>query len=419
MERFDYQAFFEKYLQNRHSSEEHEQFVQWFGSIPSYEAEQVMEYYRAIAPLYSPVETPFENDALIRNIEARLDQTDPSATITEKPVFSLWTYLRRISAAAVFVLLGFGTYYLFVSKNNPTGSIPPSLSENKIVPASGKAMLTLADGSEIDLSKAVDGQIASQSDIQIYKVNDGELVYSKQHANHKIAAGNAGNVNRITTPKAGQFQISLSDGTKVWLNSLSSIRFPAIFAGKERRVEITGEVYFEVAKFKLNDRHVPFIVVCDNQLIEVLGTHFNVNAYKDEGAVKTTLLEGSVKVYPVRQEAGKVSEAVRLKPGEQSILKQTKANAPAISVEKADTEIATAWQKGYFKFHDTDIQEVMRQLSRWYDLEVVYKGPLPQDQFTGYVSKKVAITNVLNILEEGGGVKFNVNENRVEVQAVE
>jgi transmembrane sensor len=417
MEENDYHAFLEKYLHNRHTPGEHELFLKWFRALPAQEAERIMDEYGGMASLRSVLETQNQNDALIRSIESRLDQV--SVPVAATPVISMWSYFRRFSAAAVLVLIGLGGYYLFINKTSQSGTGPQPVSSAEAATGGNKATLTLADGSKINLNEAVEGQIARQSDIQIYKVTDGQLVYSRPLAEQAGKKKDTESYNQITTPKAGQYQINLSDGTKVWLNSLSSIRFPAIFDGDERRVEITGEVYFEVSPYKVSNRRIPFLVVCNNQVIEVVGTHFNVNSYRDEGAVKTTLLEGSVKVYAVRGAAGKIGEAVRLKPGEQSILKQTNSRTSAISVEKADTESAIAWQRGFFKFKDTDIQEVMRQLSRWYDLDVVYKGPLPQDQFTGYVSKKVAISDVLTILEEGGGVKFHVKDKQVEVMAAE
>ncbi|NIJ54398.1 FecR family protein [Dyadobacter arcticus] len=415
---FDCKAFLQKYLQNRHSPEEHELFLKWFHTISPEEADLVIEQYGGMADLRSILEMQNQNDALIKNIESRLDQADIREIPQETPIFTLWPYFRRFSAAAVFILIGLGSYYLFIKQSSPTVTAPQPVIATEGAPGGNRAMLTLADGSKINLNEAVDGQIALQSNIQIYKVTDGQLVYSKPEMD-KPTKNNPENYNQITTPKAGQYQINLSDGTKVWLNSLSSIRFPATFDANERKVEITGEVYFEVARYRLNSRKVPFMVVCNNQVIEVVGTHFNVNSYRDEAAVKTTLLEGSVKVYAVRNNSKKLGTPVRLHPGEQSIVNQTNSNGSSIAVEKVDTESAIAWQKGFFKFRDTDIREVMRQLSRWYDLDVVYKGPLPQDQFTGYVSKKVAISNVLNILEEGGGVKFNVKENQVEVMAAE
>ena len=417
MERNDYIIFFERYLKNEHTAKEHEQFIKWFHSLSAADAEQIMEEYPGMGSIWAVSESSNKHDALIRNLESRLDHVDQSNRNTGRPVLQLWTYLRRLAAAVVIVLIGFGGYYVLTEHNNLSGTIFKHAEDSPAVINGNKAILTLEDGSKINLHEAVKGQIAKQSDIQIYKVTEGQLVYSKE--NNQAPADNDKNFNQINTPKSGQYQVSLSDGTKVWLNSLSSIRFPTIFSGSERRVEITGEVYFEVASFELNKQKIPFVVVCSNQFIEVLGTHFNVNAYKDETAVRTTLLEGSVKVYPAVTNTVRIVNAVKLRPGEQAILSQKDSNEPVISVTKADTEIAIAWQKGYFKFQDTSIEEVMRQLSRWYDLEIVYNGPPPQDQFTGYVAKNIPLSNVLKILEGGGGVKFNASKNKIEVTAKE
>ncbi|GLU51170.1 FecR family protein [Dyadobacter frigoris] len=416
----NYYTFLEKYAQGCHTQEEHQAFLRWFNSISPTDARKVMDHYELL--LKNNAE-PISSDGhfdLITKIEGRIDQIEQEEVFSSENdqqtrVVSLWWNFRRFAAAAVLVLIGIGSYYMFSHKSASTVDGANQTLSTDAAPGGNKAMLMLADGSVINLNEAGDGQIASQSGIQINKVTDGQLVYGKQIKDAEVVQNNSGIYNQITTPKAGQYQISLSDGTKVWLNSLSSIRFPAVFGNDERKVEITGEVYFEVAKVSLNKKRVPFRVISNNQIIEVIGTHFNVNSYRDESVVKTTLLEGSVKVSTVTN--GKVSlETVKLKPGEQAIVKPKQAD---ISVEKVDTESAVAWQKGYFKFKDTNIQEVMRQLSRWYDLEVVYSGPLPQDQFTGYVSKKVAISSVLHILEEGGGVKFNVKNKKVEVSALE
>ncbi|MBE9462144.1 FecR family protein [Dyadobacter subterraneus] len=416
----NYYPFLEKYAQNRHTEEEHQAFLRWFNSISPLEARNVMDRYQLLLKNYADPVSPNAHADLIRKIEGRINKIEQEQVFDyendqQASVVSLWWYFRRFAVAAVLVLIGIGSYYTVLRKSKQSKNIASQTLATDAAPGGNKAMLTLADGSVINLNEAGEGQIASQSGININKVTDGQLVYGKHLEDGGGIDNKAGIYNQITTPKAGQYQISLSDGTKVWLNSLSSIRFPAVFSADERKVEITGEVYFEVAKVSLNKKRVPFRVVSNNQIIEVIGTHFNVNSYRDESVVKTTLLEGSVKVSTIAN--GKISlEAVKLKPGEQSIVKPKQA---AIAVEKVDTESAVAWQKGYFKFKDTNIEEVMRQLSRWYDLDVVYIGPLPQDQFTGYVSKKVAISSVLNILQEGGGVRFNVKDKKVEVSALE
>ena len=417
MEENYYKAFLEQYLHNRHTDEEHKLFLKWFNSISEQEASQVMAYYISIGGNNIFADMHSDNTDLIRKIESRLDIVDQQENEQPKREFHLWRYVRPMAAAAILILIGAASYYAWNLKQKNT-HVQPQLAGNvDIAPGGNNAMLTLSDGSTIDLNSALDGEIAKQSGTQISKVTDGQLVYAKQISKND-QKNRSENMNLVRTPKAGQYQINLSDGTKVWLNSLSSIRFPASFAEDSRRVEITGEAYFEVATRKINGKRIPFSVACNNQIIEVLGTHFNINSYKDEDAVKTTLLEGSVEVSTIAASNGKPNATVKLKPGQQSIVKLSGTASP-IKVEKADTESAIAWKEGYFKFKDTDIQEVMKQISRWYDLDVVYIGELPKDQFTGYISKKVNISNVLNILEGGGGVKFSVNEKKVEVSSTE
>ncbi|CAG5007766.1 hypothetical protein DYBT9275_04121 [Dyadobacter sp. CECT 9275] len=413
MEEKHYIAFFKKYVRNEHTEQEHDQFLKWLHSLPDAEIEKVMLEYAAISS-DNPVIGTIGHEELIQKIESSLDVREGNTNEDILKPRSLWGYLRRFAAAAVLILIGTATYYLFFANLNEPEVIS-QLPSHDVAPGGNKAVLTLSDGSTINLNDAGQGEIASQSGIRINKVTDGQLVYIGQPA--RTAGVEPESMNLVRTPKAGQYQVHLSDGTKVWLNSMSSIRFPAVFKGPARKVEITGEAYFEVAGYQVDGKKIPFVVTCNNQLIEVVGTHFNVNSYQDEMAVKTTLLEGSVKVSAIGTGNMKWSETVRLRPGEQSILKPFSGKATPIAVKKADTEGAIAWKQGYFKFKDTDIREVMRQLSRWYDLEVIYKGALPEDQFTGYISKKVSISNVLNILEEGGGVKFNIQANRVEVSA--
>lgn len=417
MEENYYQTFLEKYFHNRHTDEEHKLFLKWFNSISEQHAGQVMAYYLSIGGNTSLSNFSVDNSELIRKIESRLDVIDQQEVEQPEKELHFWGYVRGVAAAAILILIGAAGYYAWISKQENKFTEPQQAHNVNIAPGGNNAILTLADGSTIDLNSALDGEIAKQSGTQINKVSDGQLLYAKQISKNDSKTKSE-NMNLVRTPKAGQYQINLSDGTKVWLNSLSSIRFPASFSGRSRRVEITGEAYFEVASSKIDGKKIPFSVVCNNQIIEVLGTHFNINSYKDEDAVKTTLLEGSVEVSTIAASNGKPESTVKLKPGQQSIVKLSGTASP-IKVEKADTESAIAWKEGYFKFKDTDIQEVMKQISRWYDLDVVYIGQLPKDQFTGYISKKVNISNVLNILEEGGGVKFAVNQKKVEVSALD
>jgi transmembrane sensor len=209
--------------------------------------------------------------------------------------------------------------------------------------------------------------------------------------------------NTIETPKGGQYRIDLPDGTMVWLNAGSSLRYPNRFAGQERKVALTGEAYFEVAK----NKQMPFRVVSGKQVVEVLGTHFNINAYTDEASVKTTLLEGSVNV--LLQET---HQSELLNPGQQAVVKY---NGSSIVVQPVKVEEAVAWKNGYFMFVDADLESIMRQLARWYDVEVAYEGNLGSLKFGGMVSRSKSIAQTLRILELTGNVRFKVAGRRVTV----
>jgi ferric-dicitrate binding protein FerR (iron transport regulator) len=281
---------------------------------------------------------------------------------------------------------------------------------NDILPGYNKAILTLADGSKISLDDAANGLLASQGNIAITKTDNGQIVYERNNIDRSKFMSNRSAINTIQTPKGGKYQIRLPDGSKVWLNSASTLSYPTTFSGNERKVQLKGEAYFEIS----TNKNVPFRVESDNQIVEVLGTHFNINSYDDEDYVKTTLLEGSVKVI-LSSNPNEVSKTKLLKPGEQSL---TKSSQSGIRVENADTEKAVAWKNGYFKFRNTPIKEIMREIERWYDVELVYEGKIPSDEFTGYISNDVKISAVLKIMEESGGVKFSVKGKKLKVKSM-
>ncbi len=413
MDKEHYQSFLAKYADNQHTEEEHVTFIEWFKGLSEKDANSVLETYAKISSEKSLINQRDES-SLIQKIESRLDELSLQEDfITVMPKRIIWNRYTGIAASLLLVIMaGVGIYFL---NNTPKSAeiVKTEAIPADIQPGMNRASLTLADGTVINLNDAIDGEIANQSGIQINKVAAGQLAYIPEL--EKNDQESRVKMNVLRTPKAGQYKITLSDGTKVWLNSESSIQFPAAFNIENRKVDITGEVYFEVAGAYHRGKRVPFQVFCNNQYIEVLGTHFNVNSYKDEQEIKTTLLEGSVKVFTIKTNKNTPSDSVRLKPGEQAMFKAFAGNISNISVRKVDAEAAVAWKEGYFKFKDTDIKEVMRQLARWYDLDVAFVGDLPRDQFTGYISKNVTISNVLTILEEGGDVKFTIRGKQVEV----
>jgi ferric-dicitrate binding protein FerR (iron transport regulator) len=332
-----------------------------------------------------------------------------------------------VAAAVILLLLTGGGWLLFYKGGQRTG-IPQAVAVAKdAAPGRDKAVLTLADGSTVDLDSAKEGWIGRQGASQVIKRGGGQLAYQVKTGNgnaatangnavtsndHAVTAnGDAGQYNILTTPRGGQYQLILPDGSKVWLNAASSIRYPTAFTGGERVVELKGEAYFEVVKNAARPFRVS-VVNCGQQhgsggeamQVEVLGTHFNIMAYTDEQTIRTTLLEGSVRV-----RRGAVAKLV--KPGEQARLD----GAGSLKVAPADTQEAVAWKDGLFKFNEATIDQVMRQLSRWYDVEVVYVNPPPKDLFRGEMYRNVNASAVLKVLEVSG-VHFRVEGKKILVQ---
>lgn len=284
-------------------------------------------------------------------------------------------FIRRwwVAASILFAVL-VGAYWWTSYNSKPATPAVAGISL-PVVPGSNGAVLTLADGSTVLLDSIQQAVVALQGGATASVVN-GELVYE--------GTGNEVVYNTMTTPKGRQFNMTLADGTRVWLNAASSIRYPTVFSGKERKVEVSGEAYFEVAK----NAAMPFkVLVKDVAEVEVLGTHFNLNAYENEAAVNTTLLEGSVKV-----------NGTIIRPGQQA---QVMANSPELKVvQRADMEQVMAWKNGIFRFQDADLKQVMKQLERWYDIEVKYEGSVPGIHLQGKMDRGVALEDVMRFLAD-------------------
>ena len=298
-------------------------------------------------------------------------------------------------AASVIVIMHAAGGYFYFNENvpQPIAKVekPQKSIKNDVAPGGNKAVLTLANGSTIILDSAQNGTLSKQGNVRIIKLDDGQLAYDQSD----VSAGQAVGYNTISTPKGGQYQLTLSDGTRVWLNAASSLRFPATFSGRERKVELTGEGYFEVAK----NKEKPFEVSVNNAVVTVLGTHFNINAYSDERVVKTTLLEGSVKV--TKGNAGAL-----ITPGEQARINNSTGE---ITVkEEVDLDEAVAWKNGKFIFNDADIKSIMRQLEKWYDVSVIYDKEVPDEEFVGSISRNVNVSQILEMLEKTGSVNFEI-----------
>ncbi len=311
------------------------------------------------------------------------------AVVKQVPV--LWK--RMAVAASVLAVLAMG-YGLFYNNKKDPGAAK-ILAVKDFAPGGDRAVLTLADGSAIMLDSAHNGTLSQQGNTRVLKLNNGELAYHS-------SGEKPGEIhyNTIATPNGGQYQVILADGTKVWLNAASSLHFPTSFAGKERRVEITGEAYFEVA----HNAAMPFIVKNGDAEVRVLGTHFNINAYNDESAVKVTLLEGQVNVTQLNAHRSQL-----LSPGQQASMH---VNSDIKVNSDVDMEAVMAWKNGLFNFTYADIKTIMRQVGRWYDIEVSYEGNLPEREFSGKISRNTNASNVLKILEQSN-IHFRMENKKI------
>lgn len=376
---------FQRYLQSECSSEEVRFLLKHFSSNDNEEAlrkiiaEKLTEY--SLYETKSVRKSVASFDHTFKEILKKIENED---SIVEEDNNKKETYGQiavKVTALLTLLLIMVGGVVFY---NHPANKVEreqlvKSRPKQNIKPGSNKAILTLQDGSTIVLNDAKNGTLAKQGNTSVVKLANGGVMYNETSApTNKVLC------NTMTTPRGGRYKLTLPDGTDVWLNSASSITYPTAFVGKERKVTITGEAYFEVAK----DKTKPFFVQSGNQKIEVLGTHFNVMAYADEQLMKTTLLEGSVKITA----RDKISI---LKPGEQAIL----SKEGVVEIKPAVIEEAIAWKNGYFKFNRVDIKYIMRQLSRWYDVDVVYDGNMPADEFVGKIGRSENITQVLRLLE--------------------
>lgn len=379
----------EKYQSGTASTEEKNILNEWYHSFNDTESE--------LAANGNVTE-----QQLAERIKNRLFQTIGRQ---EEPAIVLPHRKWKIPAAAavILVLLSTGTYFIVSSKSSKQEIVNTTISqpENDIVPGGNKAVLTLADGSAIVLDNTSNGTISQQGNIAVQKLANGLLTYAVN--GKQVTEKDEAFYNTISTPRGGQYQVTLSDGTKVWLNAASSIRFPVVFTGAERKVEITGEAYFEVAKNKA----MPFKVKAPSSEIVVLGTHFNVNAYSDEASVKTTLLEGLIKVSAAGVAGNPSPKFVR--PGQQvDISKAGEMNV----TNHADIEEVMAWKNGHFQFKKADLKMVLRQISRWYDIDIVYTGNVNL-HFTGQLTRNDYVSKVFEKLALTGEVRFKIEGKKI------
>jgi ferric-dicitrate binding protein FerR (iron transport regulator) len=355
------------------------------GTATDAEKAQLHEWYDRIS---TDQEIPEDAEALrIRMREQILQRTAGNTR---------W-YKRLAAAAAVLVLVSAGIYFLLDKQpEQPVNTV--QRYKHDVAPGGNKATLTLGDGSVIELDSVQNGALGSQGNTKVIKMAGAQLAYND---------GDAGSqevfyYNTVNTPRGGQYQVILPDGSKVWLNAESSLRFPTAFSGEERNVELTGEAYFDIAK----DARKPFIVAVNSMEVEVLGTEFNVMAYANEGTVNTSLLRGAVRV----RNAGTVSV---LRPGQQARLykdgRLSVVNHPFIEDE-------AAWKDGMFIFNDEHLGSIMRRISRWYNVEIIFTTETMKSKvFTGQISKHEQLSEVLKMLELTNAVHFNIENRKVTV----
>jgi len=306
-----------------------------------------------------------------------------------------FSYSKLIcAAAAIVIILGISLY--FSSFNFHYSASKKQLAINDIAPGGNRATLILANGKKILLDSAANGLIAAESGIVITKTSDGQLLYKVS----SVESVDPLAFNTIVTPRGGQYQVVLPDGSKVWLNASSSLKFPAAFGATERKVQLSGEAYFEVTK----NAQLPFKVITEKQEVEVLGTHFNISSYPDELNTRTTLLEGSVKISSAPSQITKI-----LKPGQQSVV-----SSIAIDVMTVDTDEVMGWKNGLFIFNNEKLESIMRKVSRWYNVNVEYQDKeVSEEAFGGSVSRSGNVSEILRMLEFTGNARFKITPQKI------
>ncbi|HEY0177379.1 MAG TPA: FecR family protein [Pedobacter sp.] len=364
-------------------------FDYWLQNVSAAEYRQLLDVYEEETNA-SPV-IGSADPVLLHKIQQRLTKHGNSVKIVP-----LKKYLRfSLVAASLLILISTG---YFILSQKPAQQLT-AVQKNDVGPGGNKAILTLANGTKIVLNSASSGRIAQQGHIDVNKIHDGVLVYdASKQADKTDTTDMRLAKNTITTPKGGQYQVVLPDGSKVWLNSVSSLTFPTSFTGKERNVKLTGEAYFEVAK----NKEKPFIVDASSTQVKVLGTHFNIMAYQDESSVNATLLEGSVKVIHG-------IESKIIVPGQMARITDN------IQISAVNINHVVAWKNGKFAFSGEKLESIMRKISRWYNVDIIYNGAITRQTFIGSVSKYRNVSEVLKVLELTDLVHFKVEGRRITV----
>ncbi|MBV7530245.1 FecR family protein [Chitinophaga sp. sic0106] len=376
----DFQILFQKYLDDAITPEEMQQLqLQLRLHYPAAAIEERWE--NALQePFTGPRSNPEQLAALYRQVK-------PAG----KTIYVNWKKTLGY-AAGIMLLVTAGTYLYYQTTNRPLQTPSTTAMQQPVMPATGTVTLTLADGSIVEVD-SLGHQTIQQQGARISK-SGNELVYAGGN-------GSANSMNTLATPRGRQFQVKLPDGTRVWLNAASSLRYPTAFTGPQRKVTVTGEAYFEVAA----NAQQPFVVATERSVVEVLGTSFNINAYEAASQISTTLLDGAVRVSATQPGI----QPVVLQPGQESRL----TSAQTV-ISHVDTEKALAWKKGYFNFDGATLHQVLNELQRWYDIEVAYEGNIKDIRFGGELSRSKSLDQIITALKENE-VHFRLEGNKLTV----
>jgi len=378
-----------KYLQGTSTQEEEKILHAWYENQEK-NAEEIIittngEGYKEV------------KNRLLKDIQLKIQQ-DEEIKALSTGWNKQWAY-----AASLLLFLSFsGIYYYYFQKHFSSVVHYTKVLTNDVSPGGNNATLEFGNNKKINLDEVLVGNLLDMNGLIATKTADGilSLEFSKSPKT------STNEYNTVRTPKGGQYRVKLPDDTEVWLNASSSIKFPSSFTEDSREVEVHGEAYFEVAKtVNKKGQRIPFLVKSDQQIIEVLGTHFNVNNYSNESTIKTTLLEGSIRIVLAGSQFGKM-----LKPGQESTVYNNQ-----ISIENADLESVMAWKDGDFIFNNESLVSIMKKIERWYDVEVIYEGRPASQKFSGAVSRSKNLATVLKIMELTNEVRFKIEGRRVYV----
>ena len=382
----------DRYLKNQSNTKEKEKLDEFFEeNSNSIEASKSIENVSKL------------EDKIFNYIQFGIkEQVKKESTLNRMP------YLQ-VAASILVIFLFSTTIYFYRSSLASKSQLPIAQSVAKLEdkqPAKNIAILTLGNNSQIVLDEASSGEIAQEGGVSILKTDKGELVYKIRNSN-KLSTNDLNKYNTISTPMGGKFKVILPDGSLVLLNAASTLKYPVHFDEKLRKVSFTGEAYFEIAKLEdKRKKRVPFYVYSNDQIVEVLGTHFNINSYDNEEYSKTTLLEGSVKIINEKSAA----PAKILKPGQQAVIKRGDVQTKIMIADEAQ---ALAWKDGYFLFKNTNIKDVVNELERWYNVDIQYEDEMEFENITGYISRNVKISSVLKMLQLSGIVNYEISGSKI------